>query len=414
MNSRLSSFVLTFFTLLPNTLYGQPIPAIYYPFIQNPPQYAIPFLSYTPDARAGSLGDAGVASCPDINSQHWNPAKYAFMEDRAGVALSYTPWMRKVVSDINLFYVAGFYRIDHKQFISSSLRYFDMGEIFLTTSAGAPWAHYRPADVAVDAAYSRKMSEHWSMALAFRYIRSDLKKVSVSGITRSELAASLAGDLAFYHSRSILLLKKDSRLSFGMNLSNMGRKIYYAGNTTGAFIPANLRLGGALIIPLGQKHSLSLMTDLNKLMVPTPPEYLTDAAGVTVIDAQGNPVIAHGMDPDVPVPLGILHSFCDAPGVLLENGKRSVLLEELHEITYSTGVEYWYREQFAIRAGYFHGYETKGNRKYFTVGAGLQLSCFALDFNYFPPLDDDFPLGNTFRLTAALQLDDRVNPFNKQ
>lgn len=394
---------LLLFILLPRTLSGQTIPAILYTFTQNPPYYAVPFLSFTPDARAGSLGDAGVATSPDINSQHWNPAKYAFMEDRAGVALSYTPWMRRVVSDHNLFYATGFYRIDHKQFISSSVRYIDLGEILLITAAGSPFASYHPAEMAVDAAYSRKMTEHWSMALAFRYIRSDLNKVSALGSTSSEIGTSLAGDLSFYYSRNIILFNQDSRLALGTNLSNMGSKIYYSEKAPGAFIPANMRLGGALTVPLGQQNSLSLMTDLNKLMVPTPPEYDTD--GRTIL---------YGKNPNVPVLQGMIRSFRDAPGVVKDNGKRSVLLEELHEITCSFGAECWYKHLLALRTGYFHEHETMGNRKYFTIGAGLQLNYLGLDCNYILPLRKNSPFVNTFRLTATVLLNDNVNTGVKQ
>ena len=402
--SRLNLLSLLLFFLLPRTLSGQPVPAILYPFTQNPPYYAVPFLSFTPDARAGSLGDAGVATSPDINSQHWNPAKYAFMEGSAGVALSYTPWMRRVVSDLNLFYAAGFYRIDHRQFISSSVRYIDLGEIFLITPAGSPFVSYRPADLAVDMAYSRKMSDQWSMALALRYIRSDLKKVSALGFTSSELATSLAGDLAFYHLRNIILFNKDSRLAFGINLSNMGSKMAYSEKTPGAFIPANMRLGGALTVPLGQQNSLSLMTDLNKLMVPTPAQPECDTVGTTIF---------YGKDTDVPVLQGMIRSFWDAPGVVKDNGKRSVLLEELHEITCSFGLEYWYKHLLALRTGYFNEHETKGNRKYFTIGAGLQLNYLGLDCNYILPVYHNSHFVNTFRLTVTVLLNDNVNTGKK-
>jgi hypothetical protein len=369
----------------------------------NAIQSTVPFLTITPDSRAGALGDAGVATLPDINSQHYNPAKYAFIEKSGGVAISYTPWLRKLINDINLAYLAGFVRIDDKQVISMALRYFSLGEVIFTDIYGKDYGQFNPNEFAVDVAYSRLLTDNFSGAVAFRFLRSDLTGGNYVSGTESKAGMAVAGDLAFYYQNYDLTLgDRDGGMAFGVNISNMGNKISYTETQVKAFIPINMRLGGALTVELDEYNSMTFLADLNKLLVPTTPEYLTDSiTGATVKDANGDPVIAHGMDPDVPVPMGMLHSFYDAPGFILENGKRSVLLEELHEITYSAGVEYWYREQFAIRAGYFHEHDTKGNRKFFTAGIGLKLNVFGLDFSYLIPVKVNNPLANTLRFTLS-------------
>jgi hypothetical protein len=215
---------------------------------------------------------------------------------------------------------------------------------------------------------------------------------------------AVAGDLAFYYmNNDIIMGDRDGGIAFGINISNMGNKISYTETQDKAFIPINMRLGGAVTVELDDYNSMTFTADLNKLLVPTPPEYLTDSTGKTVVDEHGEPVIAFGMDPNVPVPLGMLRSFYDAPGIIKENGNRSVLGEELNEITYSAGIEYWYREQFAIRGGYFHEHETKGNRKFFTAGIGLKLNVFGLDFSYLIPVKQNNPLANTLRFTLYFQ-----------
>lgn len=369
----------------------------------NAIQSTVPFVTITPDSRAGALGDAGVATSPDINSQHYNPAKYAFVKGSGGVALSYTPWLRKLIQDINLAYLSGFVRIDDKQAVSATLRYFSLGEIIMTDIYGVNQGQIIPNEFAVDAAYSRLLTDHFSGGIAFRFIRSDLTAGNYVNGEKSEPGMAVAGDLAFYYMNNELIMgKKDGGMAFGVNISNMGNKISYLRTQKKAFIPINMRLGGALTVNLDDYNSMTFTGEMSKLLVPTPPEYKTDdSTHQTIMDEHGNPVIAHGMDPDVPVPLGMLHSFYDAPGIILKNGNRSVLLEELHEIMYSTGIEYWYREQFAIRGGYFHEHATKGNRKYFTVGIGLKLNVFGLDFSYLVPVKQNNPLANTLRFTLS-------------
>lgn len=370
----------------------------------NAIQTAVPFMTITPDSRAGGMGDVGVASEPDVNSQYWNNAKYVFMESQGGVALSYTPWLRKLINDINLAYLAGFYKIDEKQVVSAALRYFSLGQIVFTDNYGTPQGIYVPNEFAIDAGYSRLLTDNFSGGIVFRFIRSDLTGGQSVGGSDSKAAMAVAGDLGFFYRKSDLRLgSKDGILGLGIQFANMGNKVAYTENQEKSFLPINLRLGGALTIDMDDYNSISLMADVNKLLVPTPPVWAADSLGAPIRDADGNQVIEHGKNPYVAVPVGMFHSFFDAPGVLMNDGSRSVWREEVNEITYSVGMEYWYRKQFAIRGGYFHEHETKGNRKYFTVGMGLRLNVFALDFSYLIPVKQQNPLANTLRFTLGFE-----------
>jgi hypothetical protein len=376
----------------------------------NAIQVTVPFLTITPDSRSGALGDAGVATSPDINSQHWNPAKYPFIKGDGGVSVSYTPWLRKLIGDINLAYLAAYKKVGDKQVISGSLRYFSLGMIVFTNVYGQSQGQFNPNEFAIDMGYSRLLTDHLSGAVAFRFLRSDLTGGNYVGGAESKPGMAFAGDLAFYYQNDISISDKNSQVAFGMNISNMGNKISYSENQVEAFIPINLRLGGALTTWLDEYNSLTFTADINKLLVPTPPIYAVDSVdGGTLLDEDGNMVIEHGKDPDVSVPFGMIRSFWDAPGVLLEDGTRSVLREELNEIMISAGIEYWYREQFAIRTGYFHEHATKGNRKFFTAGIGIKLNVFSLDFSYLIPVKQNNPLANTLRFTLAFEF----NKFNR-
>ena len=346
---------------------------------------AVPFLTIAPDSKAGSMGDVGVATTPDINSQHWNPAKYVFMEGDGGVALSYTPWLRSLIPDINLAYMAGYKKFGDKQAVSASLRYFSLGSIVFTNISGGEEGIYNPNELAFDLGYSRLFSDNFSGAMAFRIIRSDLTAGQFVDGVASKPGISVAADLAFYYTNDINLGDKDGTLSFGSNISNMGRKISYTETQDAAFIPTNLRLGGNLMVEIDDYNTFSFALDINKLLIPTPPAYLEDSA-----------IIGWGFDPNVSVPLGMIRSFYDAPGKFKE---------ELHEIMIGGGVEYWYREQFAVRGGYFHEHETKGNRKYFTFGIGLRLNVFEIDFAYLVPIHATNPLANTLRFTLGFDFD---------
>lgn len=343
------------------------------------------------------MGDVGVATSPDLNSQHWNPAKFAFIEDNAGVSFSFVPWLRKLgITDINLLYLTGFYKFDKRQSISSSLRYFTLGEIMFTDEAGQPIKPVSPNEFAIDVAYSRLLGKSFSGSVAFRFIYSDLTQgVSSSATSFSHAGVAFASDVAFYYQHNVHLKDKDGVLSFGLNMSNIGNKIKYS-ESTADFLPINMRLGSSLKINLDEYNSFSFSLDLNKLMIPTTPVYWKDS-----LDVNGKPAIRYGLgDPNASVPVAMFRSFYDAPGFPIDTatGKRHVFLEELREINVGLGVEYWYAKQFAARAGYFYEDATKGNRKYFTLGIGLRYTVFGLDVSYLISNQNN-PLANTIRFT---------------
>lgn len=357
---------------------------------------AVPFLLIAPDARGGGMGDAGVASFPDVNSMHWNPAKYAFVENDMGFSVSYSPWLRALVNDISLGYLTGYKKIGKDQVIAGSLRYFSLGEIIFTDRVGETIGQYKPNEFAVDLAYSRKFSDYISGAVALRYIYSNLTgQIYVNG-AQSKPGQSVAADVAFYYHKNIELGKTPAVLGIGANISNIGAKITYTEIQQRSFIPINLRFGPALTMQLDDYNQLMFTFDINKLLVPTPPIYETDSAGNPVKDTEGNYIIAEGKDPDRGIVSGMFGSFSDAPGGFGE---------ELKEFTFSVGTEYWYDKQFAVRAGFFYEAPTKGNRKYVTLGAGLRYNVFGLDFSYLIPLEQRNPLENTLRFTLVFNFD---------
>jgi len=352
----------------------------------NALRVAVPFLTIAPDSRSAGMGDAGAATTPDANSIHWNPAKLAFAEKEWGVSFSYTPWLRNLVNDINLTYLTGYLRTDKTQTISGSLLYFSMGEITFTDNAGNQTRKHNPNEFAIDFAYSKKFADLISGGIAFRYIRSDLTGgYSQQGSSASKAGSTFAGDISMYYQQPLFVDNKNAQAAFGMNISNIGAKISYNDNATKIFIPINLRLGGRFSVDYDQYNTLSFVLDANKLLVPTPPLYNT------------NNQIIKGMNPDVPVAQGMLQSFYDAPGGMKE---------ELREISYALGFEYWYAKQFALRAGYFYEDKTKGNRKYFTLGAGLKYNIFNLDFAYLiPQSGQNNPMANTVRFTLSFDFE---------
>jgi len=357
---------------------------------------AVPFLLISPDARAGAIGDAGVASSPDANSGHWNAAKFAFIEKKGGVSISYTPWLRTLVPDINLAYVSGYKKIDDLQAFAGSLRYFSLGDINFTDVTGNPIGNYKPSEFAVDIAYARKLAEFISGGLAIRYIHSNLTGgIDVLGAS-SKAGTSVAADLSSYFQKDVELGGKDAEMAFGVSISNIGAKVSYTETGTKDFIPINLRLGGRTTLDLNEFNQLAFLLDFNKLMVPTLPVYAKDETGTPIKDTLGNPILLAGKDPNVSVVTGMFQSFGDAPGGFKE---------EMREINISGGLEYWYDQQFAVRAGYFHEHETKGNRKFFTVGAGLRYNVFGLDFSYLIPTQQRNPLENTLRFSLVFNFD---------
>lgn len=342
----------------------------------------VPFLDIGPDSRSGAMGNAGAAISPDVYSQHWNPAKYAFIDGKSGVGITFTPWLRKLVNDINLYYLTGFYRLDELQVVSASLRYFTLGDIVFREDDVSTGYNVKPNEFALDLAYSRVLSDHLSGSVAFRYIRSDLYQ----GQENMEPGNSFAADLSFYYKTDVDWLNDDSQFSAGFNVSNIGTKISYDSKDTKLFIPTNLRLGVAYSTELDDYNSFTFTVDANKLLVPTPP--LSDSDE----DRDSYEQRYH----DMSVTKAIFRSFSDAPG-----GAK----EEFQEIRYSIGAEYWYAKQFAVRAGYFHEHENKGNRKMFTAGVGLKFNMLNLDASYIIPVVAQSPLANTIRLSLAVNLD---------
>ncbi|HEY9084202.1 MAG TPA: type IX secretion system outer membrane channel protein PorV [Vicingaceae bacterium] len=361
---------------------------------------AVPFLLIAPDSRHGALGDAGVASSPDANSMHWNGSKMAFIEKEMGISISYTPWLRDLVPDINLSYISIYKKIgDGDHAIGSSLRFFSLGDIKFTDERGNPIGDFTPNEWAWDVGYSRKLSDRFSAGIAGRYIYSNLTGgIDVAG-SNTKAGTSFAADVsAFYTNPDAVLFDQDVIFNAGINISNIGAKISYTDDAIKDFIPINLRLGQSLTFVMDDYNSITILTDINKLLVPTPPEYATDDSGRPIIDpATGEQEIESGKNPDVPVVTGIFQSFNDAPGGFGE---------EMREINISAGLEYWYNKQFAARFGYFHEHSTKGNRKFFTAGAGLKLSVFSIDFSYLFSTVARNPLANTIRFSLRFDFDD--------
>ncbi|MCQ2219507.1 MAG: type IX secretion system outer membrane channel protein PorV [Paludibacteraceae bacterium] len=365
----------------------------------NPLQSAVPSLSIAPDARGGGMGDVGVATSPDINSQYWNPAKYAQMESRGGFALSYTPWLRKIVNDIDLVYLGGYYKLDDMQSLSASFRYFSMGEINLTDAPGpdgqvVSQGTCNPYEMSVDLAYARKLSECWSAAVALRFIYSDLTNGMTDDANVTAGKAVAADVAAFYRKPINLGGNKDSYASFGVNVSNIGSKVSYDDGETNQFIPTNLRLGGSFDYSFDEFNSLALSVDLNKLLIPTPPK-VEKEHGETDAEFQQRQTEEWDDYYETSPIAGIFKSFGDAPGGFSE---------ELEEITWSVGAEYSYNKQFLVRAGYFHESENKGNRKYWAFGAGFNLSIFQLNAAYLMSTAQTSPLDQTLRFTLGFDI----------
>ncbi|PCJ86396.1 MAG: hypothetical protein COA57_06145 [Flavobacteriales bacterium] len=393
---------------------------------------AVPFLLIAPDTRSGAIGDCGVASSHDASAIHWNPAKLGFAENELGFAVSYTPWLKKLVNDINLSYLAGYKQIDKYQVIGASLRYFTLGNIQFTDEYGNEIRQYRPNEFAIDVAYARKLSENFAGGLAIRYINSNLTGGTSVGGATSKPGRSVAADVsAYYQKDDIKLGERTGELAAGINISNIGNKMSYTSTSKRDFIPINLRLGPRFTYNIDEFNTIAITVDFNKLLVPTAPVYKTDSNGQVLTDDEGNLEIAAGKDPNRAVANGMFGSFTDAPGnpVLDQNSqyvyntdgsvqieKNSRFREEMREIMWAVGLEYWYNDQFTLRGGYFWEHELKGNRKYFTLGAGIRYNVFGLDFSYLIPAyfgsnsTQQSPLQNTVRFTLTFDFE----AFKKQ
>ena len=364
--------------------------------IFNPVYTAVTSQTIAPDARAAGLSDVGVATDPDVNSQYWNPAKYPFTISRAGVSISYTPWLRQIVNDMYMANLVGYYRIGDYSAVSTSLRYFNMGEVPLSSSVGSSNdMTINPYEMSFDAAYSLMLSEKFSIAAGVRWIYSDLTYDYSSETTPG---SAFAADIATYYQNYINIGQRECQLGVGLNISNIGSKINFGSDDNSEFIPTNMRLGAALMIPVDQFNRFTIAVDANKLLVPTRPiqkENETDEDYNVRLQKDYYDISSIG---------GIFKSFGDAPGGFKE---------ELQEVSWSLGGEYVYNDKFAIRAGYHHESETKGNRKYFTVGAGFKMSAFSLDAGYVIATAKSNPLDQTLRFTLSFDMDGLKDLFKK-
>ena len=360
----------------------------------NPVNTSVTSQTIAPDARSAGMGDVGVATDPDVVSQYWNPAKYPFTISRAGVALNYTPWLRQLVNDMDLAYLAGYYRIGDYSAVSASLRYFSLGEVFLDMSDDAMTIN--PYEMSVDVAYSLMLSETFSIAAAVRWIYSDLTYDYTSDTAPG---SAFAADLSCYYQNYINLGQRECQLGLGLNISNIGSKISFGGDNNSEFIPTNMRLGASLMIPIDEYNRFTIAADANKLLVPTYPK---QDEGESTEDYQERVQKDYY---DVSSISGIFKSFGDAPGGFKE---------ELQEIQWSVGGEYVYHDKFALRAGYHHESANKGNRKYFTVGAGFKMNVFSLDAGYVIATAKSNPLGQTLRFTLSFDMDGIKDLFRRR
>ncbi len=376
----------------------------------NPVQTGTNSLSIAPDARAAAMGDLGVATEADANSQYWNPSKYSFAYSKAAVALSYTPWLRKLVNDIFLANLAGYMKIgsSDNQAVSASLRYFSLGEVNTTDQSGATLQSINPYEMAVDLGYSRKLSEKFSMGVVFRYIYSDLGFSDSYAGDQTSGASAFSADISGYYTTYPIIGRNECQWSWGWNISNVGTKISYNNGEDPAFLPTNLRLGTAFTFPLADYHNLTLSLDLNKLLVPTRPrqtDYDLNADNEYSVEEQEAYINAVTDWENMSSISGIFKSFSDAPGGFKE---------ELREITYSFGAEYSYNQQFFLRAGYFYENEFKGNRQYFGLGAGFSLNVLRLDASYMLATAQTSPLDQTLRFTLTFDMDGLKELFGKR
>ncbi len=383
MFSRITTVVICIFSLfLCQRSYAQLDPTTPVDGRSNVISTAVPFLRISPDARSGALGDAGIAISPDANSVYWNLSKIPFATKKSGVAVTYTPWLKELVNDVFLAQVAGYTQLDELQAIGGSLRYFSLGDIEFRNSNGQFDGNFRPREWAFDAGYARKLSDNWSMAVALRYIHSSLASGTI-GNQPIKPGRSVAADLSGFYTKDFENNNGAyNNFSFGFAVTNIGQKISYTQSAQKDFIPTNLGVGAAYTIGLDEYNKVTFTLDVNKLLVPTP-QY------------QGDTMLVY---PDKSVLEGIFSSFGDAPGGFKE---------EMHELMYSVGGEYWYNDLFAVRAGYYNEHATKGNRKYFTAGVGLKYNIFGLNFSYLVPSGTGIqrnPLSNTLRFTLSFDI----------
>ncbi|MDZ4750604.1 MAG: type IX secretion system outer membrane channel protein PorV [Flavobacteriales bacterium] len=365
---------------------------------------AVPFLMIAPDSRSGAMGDAGVALSPDANLVHWNAAKLPWVKNDVELSMSYSPWLRALVNDMSMAYLSGYKKLNKRQGIGGSLRYFTLGNITFTDDVGSVIRDFKPSEFALDVAFGQKLSERYSGGIAARYVNSNLTGGTNVAGTDSKAGQSVAVDVSvFYTNEDVKLFDKDAVFNWGLNISNIGAKMSYTNTDERDFIPTNLKLGAALTLNLDDYQQITFTSDINKLLVPSPPIY----------DDNDRTIILSGKDPNVGVATGILQSFSDAPGIpIIGDGgdivgveKGSIIKEELREVNVGGGFEYLYDEQFAFRTGYFYEHYSKGNRQFITLGAGIRYQVLNIDMSYLISTTQQNPLANTLRFTLRLNID---------
>lgn len=365
----------------------------------NPIHTALVSQTIAPDARSAGMGDVGAATDPDVNSQYWNPAKYPFCISRAGLALNYTPWLRSLVSDMDIAYLAGYYRIGDYSAVSASLRYFSLGEVFVgDTNGGTDFSNAQtinPYEMSFDVAYSLMLSEKFSIAAGVRYLMSDMTYKSDE---EKSASSAFAADISCYYNNYINIGSRECQLGLGLSISNIGSKIKFNGDEYSEFIPTNMRLGAALMVPIDEFNRFTIAADANKLLVPTYPQ-MNEGEQKEDYDKRCEDEYYNQSSIS-----GMFKSFGDAPGGFKE---------EMQEVNWSIGAEYVYNDKFSLRAGYHHELENKGNRKYFTVGAGFRMSAFTLDCGYVIATAKSNPLDQTLRFTLGFDMDGLKDLFKR-
>ncbi|GAA4334008.1 type IX secretion system outer membrane channel protein PorV [Mucilaginibacter gynuensis] len=365
--------------LLPAAVFAQNTPSVTGGTSAGAIRTEVPFLTISPDSRSGAMGDAGVAISPDVNATYWNPSKLAFLESDDAVSLSYSPWLRKLIPDVSLAYLSYAHKLDERNTLGLSLRYFNLGSILLSDDGANDLGSYTPNEFSIDGTFARKFGENLSLGLTLRYIHSNLSNISYSaGSSQSGRAGNaVATDVSVYYRNPTQQFGKDALFAFGANISNIGTKIGYSENGPKYFLPTNLKIGAANTFYIDATNQLTIALDLNKLLVPT----TRIASDGTIDNGEG-----------ISVPEGIFRSFSDAPGGISE---------EFKEITYSPGLEYWYDQKFALRAGYFFESPSKGDRHFLTLGLGVKYDVFKFDFSYLAASQQNSPLANTLRFTLS-------------
>ncbi len=357
---------------------------------------AVPFMLIAPDARSGAMGDVGVATSPDAASAHWNPGKYPFIKNDYGFSLSYTPWLAKIINDMSISYASGYYKLNRERTVGMSLTYFNLGNIVFTDNNGNTTGTFNPTEFSLDGTYAQMLTDNMGLGVSLRFIYSNLTGNAWNSTNDAQAGKSVAADIGWYYNKDLVFSGNNSNIAVGVAITNIGNKMTYSDANNLEFIPTNLRVGGEFTSNLDPYNKLSLIVDFNKLMVPTPPIYKFDANGQILYDANNQPIISKGKDPNRSLISGMFGSFADAP-----DGFK----EEIQEITMGTGIEYWYNDLFAARGGYFLESANKGDRKYFTLGLGLRYKVFGVDFAYLIPQIHNNPLAETLRFSLVMNLD---------